>query len=208
MQKNQLIPSIYCSSKNPAICLSEGHFWLLLTTIGCLRCFLPLMIIAKQTIKISIDSFQRYFWSKNPATWFDERAIWPHLTKVAVSDTTFPWWATSCKKSKLLIDSYMWWSKNPAVWLGKKIKSGGCRGRLHERNWFTSRPYQKSTHSFTCHGKIVNSSINKTLNYKIGLARLGELAYFARTQQFTSASHKQTKNLIYYTRPVLNDNRT
>ena len=38
-------------------------------------------------------------------------------------------------------------------------------GRLYKKNWFTSRLYQKSDHSFIWLVKIVNSSVNKTLNY-------------------------------------------
>ena len=66
----------------------------------------PLMLIAMQTLKILIDSFQRYWWSKNPAILCDKRPIWPHPTRVVVSDTIFPWLPTPCKKYKILIDSF------------------------------------------------------------------------------------------------------
>ena len=37
--------------------------------------------IDKGQKKVSIDSFQRYWWSKNPTIWLDERFSWPHSTK-------------------------------------------------------------------------------------------------------------------------------
>ena len=47
------------------------------------------------------------------------------------------------------------------------------RGRLYEKNWFTSRPYQKSDCSFTWLGETVNSSIDKILSY-LGVVHLSE----------------------------------
>ena len=53
---------------------------------------------------------------------------------------------------------------------GKTLVGGppswiGLRGQSYERNWFISRPYQKSECSFTWLGKIVNPSMTKKLNY-------------------------------------------
>ena len=52
--------------------------------------------------------------------------VWPWLgiamrqhiqSKVALSDFTFPWWISPCKKPKLLRLSFhrYWWQKNPAI---------------------------------------------------------------------------------------------
>ena len=43
----------------------------------------------------------------------------------------------------------------------------------------------KSDSSFTWLYKIINSSLNKALNYESGMAHQGELVYFARPCQFT-----------------------
>ena len=46
-----------------------------------LRCYLPLMTISMQKLG-SLDSFHRYWRSKNPAIWLDKRQNWPHPTKI------------------------------------------------------------------------------------------------------------------------------
>ena len=44
--------------------------------------------LGKKTM-LSLNSFQRYWWSKNPATWLNERQNWPHQTKKVASDAFF-----------------------------------------------------------------------------------------------------------------------
>ena len=54
------------------------------------KCYLPWRTIP---IQKSVDSFQRNWWSKNPAIWLDESG---HTQpKVVVWDATLPWWFIS-----------------------------------------------------------------------------------------------------------------
>ena len=79
--------------------------------------------------KISVDSFQRYRWSKNPAIWLDETCNWPNPTKKVVPNSIFPW----CKKkSRILINSSLiyWYLKNTASWLVLRILGHNCRTRF------------------------------------------------------------------------------
>ena len=46
-----------------------------------------------------------------------------------------------------------------------RLLAPSFRSQLYERNLFTSKPHQKLNRFFTLLGKIVNSSINKTLSY-------------------------------------------
>ena len=73
--------------------------------------------------KVSIDSFQRYWWSKNPVIWLDGRHNWPHTTKSSSLTYYFPL-LTVCMQKKLRDRSILfrdnWWSKNPAIWLDEK----------------------------------------------------------------------------------------
>ena len=51
--------------------MESGYSWLNSTKRGSLRCYLPLTNIswvAKKSM-ISIDSFLRYYWSRNPVIW-------------------------------------------------------------------------------------------------------------------------------------------
>ena len=41
----------------------------------------PLWLTPCKETKISTDSFQRYWWSKNPAIWLGKWHNWPHSTK-------------------------------------------------------------------------------------------------------------------------------
>ena len=41
----------------------------------------PWWLTPWKKIEISIDLFQRYWWSRNPAIWSEQRHTWPHLTK-------------------------------------------------------------------------------------------------------------------------------
>ena len=43
-----------------------------------------------KSIKISIDSFPQYWWSKNLAIPLDERHIWPYQTKISTLRYYFP----------------------------------------------------------------------------------------------------------------------
>ena len=69
------------------------------TKSSSLRCDLLFMTNSIQKTKISNDSFQGNCWSKNSAIQFNKKLNWPHSTKMwLVSDATFPWWLTACKK--------------------------------------------------------------------------------------------------------------
>ena len=84
-----------------------------------------------------LDSFHRYWWSKNHSIWLDERHNWPDPTKEVVLDATFVWWLSSCKTSKRLLDflhRYRW-PKNPAIWLDDR------------HNW----PHPTKNSSLGCH---------------------------------------------------------
>ena len=82
------------------------------------------LTLCKIILKISLDSFQRYWSSKNPALWLDKRHTWPHPTKSSsLPDPTFGWWLSSSTKSKVSIDSIQryWWSNNTAIRLVESI---------------------------------------------------------------------------------------
>ena len=71
--------------------------------------------------------------------WLSERQNWGktrhNQPQVVVSDTSFFWKLSPCKKSKVLIDSFQryWWSNNTTIWLDKRhnwlhpSKSGSLR---------------------------------------------------------------------------------
>ena len=52
--------------------------------------------------------------------------------KVVVSDATFLWWLSLCKKSKISTDSFQryWWSKNTVTLLVQSILGHHWRSRL------------------------------------------------------------------------------
>ena len=66
--------------------------------------------------KVSIDTFQRHWWSENPGTWLDERKNWSYPIKSG-SLRCYLHLMTPCRKTKTSLDSFQryWWSKNPAI---------------------------------------------------------------------------------------------
>ena len=50
--------------------------------------------------KRSINSFQTYWWWKNPAIWLDERHNWPHQNKGGSLRSYIPLWLNPYKKLK------------------------------------------------------------------------------------------------------------
>ena len=79
----------------------------------------------------SLYSFHRYWWSKNPAFWWDKRT--GHTQpKMVVFDATFFWWLSLSKKSKRLLDSVQrnWWLKNTAILLAESILGHNWRTRF------------------------------------------------------------------------------
>ena len=82
--------------------------------------------------KVLIVSFQRYWWSKNPAVWLDKRHNWSHPTTSGISDAIYLWWSSLCKKSKRLIDSlqWFWWSKITVIWLVESILGHNWKTRF------------------------------------------------------------------------------
>ena len=91
-------------------------------------CYLPLMTIStkkKKQIqkKISLDSFHRYWSSKNLAIRLDQRHNYPHSTKRGPLTYYLHLITISIyKKSKTMSDfsQRYWWPKNPTIWLDKK----------------------------------------------------------------------------------------
>ena len=71
---------------------------------GSLRCHLPLITKSMQKTKILLDSFQRYWWSKNPAIRLDKRHDWHTKPKEVVQYDTFIWQLSPCKKSSSLLE--------------------------------------------------------------------------------------------------------
>ena len=70
-----------------------------------------------------LDSFHRYWCSKNPVIWLDERHNWQHWNKRGSLTCYLRLMIISMqKKSKRLIEHFQkyWWSKNPAIWLNKR----------------------------------------------------------------------------------------
>ena len=61
--------------------IKEEYNWPNPTKSDCLRSHLPLIIICMQKTNTLIDSFQRYWRSKNPAMGMEERHNWPNVTK-------------------------------------------------------------------------------------------------------------------------------
>ena len=92
--------------------------------------------------KTSIDSFHRYWWSKNPAIWL-ERYNWPNPTKngslLSVED-------------HLSIDSFhrYWLSKNPSVWLAESHLDQNWRTKFFPDMKFSQN------HKEHCHGHFFN----------------------------------------------------
>ena len=61
------------------------------------------LTLCKKT-KISLDFFQRYWRSKNPAIWLNERYNWQNQSKEVVPDATLVWWLYLSEISK------RWWT--------------------------------------------------------------------------------------------------
>ena len=97
---NYFLPEILMINESWNL-ISPRYTWRHPNNSGSFKCYLPLMIFSMQKIKDinwffpvlllikeckksneSIDSFQRYWSSKNPAIWLDERHNWSHPTKV------------------------------------------------------------------------------------------------------------------------------
>ena len=84
-------------------------------------------LIRYKKTKISIDSFQRYWWSEIPR-----------------SNQNWSWMVTSlgdlppCTKSKILINSFQryWWLKNHAIWLVQNILNHNWRTRFSQTCYF------------------------------------------------------------------------
>ena len=72
----------------------------------------------------SIDSFQKYWWSKNPVIRLEKRYNWPPPTKSFSLKCDHPFMTNFMKKAKILLGSFQryWWSnidyKNPwDIWI-------------------------------------------------------------------------------------------
>ena len=91
--------------------------------------------------KTSIDSFQRYWWYKNPAIWLDERLslIGHTQPNEVVPGATFPWWLPPGRKSKRSIYCFQryWWSKNPEIWLVQEFLTTTEEPGFEEHATFT-----------------------------------------------------------------------
>ena len=81
--------------------LDKMHNWPYPTKSCSLTCYLSLMIVSMQKSKILVDSFEKYWWSKNPAIWLAKKYSSPHQIK-SNSLSTFAWCLSPCKKSKRL----------------------------------------------------------------------------------------------------------
>ena len=111
---------------------------------------------------ISIDSFQIHQWSKNPTTWLHDRYTWPYLTKVVVSNTSSPWWASACKKSRISINSFQrhWWLNDPAFWL---IESS--LGNYYRTRFFPNMQLSKNHKEHCCPPFLGKKSHINGLNF-------------------------------------------
>ena len=139
-----------CSPTNPAILLHKRYTSPHSIKNGSLRCSLPLTIncINKKpryqlTHSWEID-YQRILqsdWTRGTTN--------QTLSTLVVSDASFPWWLSPCKKSKISLDSFQrhWWSKNQGIW-------------LHERqNW----PHPSKSGTLRCCFPLMTiSPFNKT----------------------------------------------
>ena len=79
--------------------LIEWEAQLTTLKIVSLRCCIPLMTNSMQKTSISLDSFQRYWWSRNPTVWLDKRHNWPHPPKSARPGCCLPLLTISLQKS-------------------------------------------------------------------------------------------------------------
>ena len=86
----RLLPSLDLHAKNPR------HFWI-------------------SSNDIDDQRILQYGWTRGTTG--------ITLPKEALSDATFTWLLSPCKKSKRLLDSFQryWCSKNPAFWLDKRF---------------------------------------------------------------------------------------
>ena len=109
----------YWWSKDPGICLDERHNWPHPTKICSLICYLHFMIISCKKSKRSINSSQRYSWSKwlHPPKSGSLRCCLPNMiapckeTKISLDSIT------PCKKISTLLETFQkyWWSKHSAI---------------------------------------------------------------------------------------------
>ena len=76
--------------KNPAIWLDKRPNWPHPTKSSSLRCYLPLMVNSMQKNWYIIDSFQRYWWSKNDAFWWKSGTTDHTRPKLVAWDPIFP----------------------------------------------------------------------------------------------------------------------
>ena len=79
--------------------LIEWEAQLATPKIVSLRCCLLLMTNSMRKTRISRDSFQRYWWSKNPTIWLDKRHNWPHAPKISRPGCYLPLLTISLQKS-------------------------------------------------------------------------------------------------------------
>ena len=66
---------------NPAIWFDKRHTWPHPNKNSSLDASFSRWLSLCKKSKILIDSFQRYWWSKNSAIWLDQRYTWPNQTK-------------------------------------------------------------------------------------------------------------------------------
>ena len=71
--------------------------------------WIPIVFDKNGPTMVSILSFQRYWWSKNP--------VWH--PSVTVLNAALPYWLSPCQKLKISTGSFWFycWSKYPSIWL-------------------------------------------------------------------------------------------
>ena len=74
-------------------------------------------------------------------------------TRVEVLNATFPWWLSTCKISRRLIDSLQryWWSRFSTIWLDKR------------NNW----PHPTKSGSLKCYLSLMPNLMQKKLRYNL-----------------------------------------
>ena len=100
---------------DPGICLDERHNWPHPTKICSLICYLHFMIISCKKSKRSINSSQRYSWSKSNVIWLDKQHKWLHPTKSGSLRCCLPNMIAPCKETKISLRFYNSMQKNFSI---------------------------------------------------------------------------------------------